>query len=238
MAQWDSADLLARAKLHAKRPATDAGTTDANWYTLLGDAQLAEYKNISVHAPGVLFGAPTALTSSDSGVTYYFADDADGDPIVPMGPIELYDNLSRPPLRPGTFWSDAADYVLEGDHIRMPGNKARTFGSGFPQARYITPPTVISASTAPTLKPKAARELIVFRACVLWAQRGGRRDPRPYQDDWNKAWFGDPATGQMGWIYVLKGLDPFAGVEAHEGRQFNTLLGNVDTGAGYTRLGG
>jgi hypothetical protein len=236
MANWDADDLLARCKVHTKRPATDAGTTDANWFTLLSDAQLDEYKNISVHAPGVLFGAPTALTSSDSGVTYYFPDDAAGDPIVPMGPVEIYDNLSRPPLRPGTYWSEAGDYVQEGDHIRMPGSKARTFGDGFPKARYIAPPGLIDTggNDEPTLKPKEARQLIVLRACIYWANRGGRRDPRPYQDDWNKAWFGDPQTGQMGWIYVLKGLDPFGGVQAHD-TGARGILDGVDTSEGYTR---
>jgi hypothetical protein len=170
-------------------------------------------------------------------VTYDFPDDAAGDAVVPMGPIEVYDSLTRPPLRPGTFWSDAADYVLEGDHIRMPGNVARTFGSGFPKVRYITPPVSIAAATAPTLKPKHARILLVYRACILWANRGGRRDPRPFQDDWNKSWFGDPETGDQGWLYVLKGMDPFAGVEAHEGYR-GGILDGLDTSAGYTRFGG
>lgn len=237
MANWDSADLLARCKVHAKRPAIDAGTTDLNWYVLLGDAQLAMYRLISVHAPGVLVEAPIKMTSSDSGVTYYFKDEDDGTTVTPMGPVEIYDNLSRPPLRPGTFWSKAGDYVQEGDHVRMPGNKARTFGDGFPKSRHINPPGLIASGTAPTLKPDDARELIVFKALILWANRGGRRDPRPYQDDWNRAWFGDPNTGEMGWLYVLKGMDPFGGVQAHDGGG-RGILDGIDTGAGYTAFSG
>ena len=237
MAAWDSADLLARCKVHAKRPATDAGTTDLNWYVLLGDAQLDTYKLIAVHAPGVLTEEPVTMVSTDSGVTYYFKTENDTPvTITPMGPVEIYDNLGRPPLRPGTFWSDRGDYVQEGDHIRMPGNAPRSFGSGFPLSRHINPPGLIGVSSAePTLKPTEARQLIVLRACVLWANRGGRRDPRPYEDDWNKAWFGDPTTGQMGWIYVLKGMDPFAGVQAHEGGG-GGILDGIDTSLGYTRF--
>lgn len=233
MAFMDSAQLLAECKRLAKRPATDTGTTDPDWYALLTQAQIQEYNNFATHFPKVLYGGPVALTSVDGGITYNFPDDADGNPIVPLGNIELYEALDKKPLRHGAFWDRTADYVLEGSKIRMPQNKAKSFGSG-PFARFITPPGVLDATTQPTLQPITARILLVYRACGLWARRGNLRDPKPFDDAWKLAWYGNHVTGDIGFLAALKTQDAFMGAEAIQAPSSFTGLEFINDGSNYT----
>lgn len=207
MADWDSADLLTRVKEMALRPATDAATTDPQWYRLLSDAQVYWHGQFATHFPWVLYSAPTLLVSPDGGVTY------DMPAGINPSKVEVYDAIGGRLLIPGAYWSMGADYVWEGKKIRMPRGVPRSFGDG-PYVRYIAAPVSITAAVQPVLLPDWARILLPPRACMFWADRGGLRDPAPYQRIENALWYGEPQRGQFGILVTLKTQNPFGGAAA------------------------
>ncbi|MGI8424373.1 MAG: hypothetical protein ACR2NO_09750 [Chloroflexota bacterium] len=83
---------------------------------------------ISSVAPEENYGPPILLTSADLGASYSFGLDADGDPIEPIGHVEIYPTLTGVPLIGGSYFDTAAGYVMEGDRIRFPGGKLKLFG--------------------------------------------------------------------------------------------------------------
>lgn len=218
MGAWNTADLLARCKRQAKRPATDQVTTDPDWYAFLTEAQAEWMTTLANCAPQSQYGAPVMLTTSDGGHTYDFPwlDDADHTlgRVFPMGYVELRATRAGQLLLPCAEWSDAGDFVHEGDLIRIPGGRARTFPDGGPYARYITPPGVIDDATEPVLKPPHARCLLVYRALRKWASQGGRQDPQPYLDLEGEAWYGAPDRGVHGLLGMFKTQFQFTGMEA------------------------
>lgn len=233
MAKYDSADLLARCLRGALRPTTDASTDSTDWYALLTEAQDEWTMHLASICPQVLYGDPVLMTSADGGYTYTFGTDADGDNILPMGHVEVRASRTGAVLVPALEWGSAYDFVHEGDKIRWPNGVARSFGSTGPYARFITPPDVIDASTEPTFKPKQGRMLLVYRALAKWARRGGLRDPQAFLDQEREAWLGDPQSGTMGVLGMLKtqfNLSGMAGVAAMDGEAWWRTL---DTGAGY-----
>ena len=94
MAKYDSADLLARCYRAAQRPTTDAQQTSVDWYAFLTEAQDEWFSHLASICPEVLYGNPVVMTSADGGYTYTFGVDADGDPIFPMGHIEIRDGAT------------------------------------------------------------------------------------------------------------------------------------------------
>ena len=234
MAQFDTADLLARCKVLAQRPSTDQQQTDANWYQMLSEAQDKWFGQFALHCPWVIMTAPTLLTSTDSNETYTFGTDTDSVNLVPLS-VVVYAKKDGRPLRPGTYWDSAADYVWEGDKIRFARGKTKAFSDG-PYARFITPPDDIAALVEPTLKPKRARVLLVYHAVALWATRGGIRDPQPFFDLEERAWVGRPEIGDYGLLGQLKMQNPFQGVEAF-GAQGMGILEGVDDGSSYSPEG-
>ena len=231
MASFDSADLLARCKRLAQRPSTDQQQLDADWYKFLGEAQDHWVGQFAIHVPWTNMTAPTLLTSADSNETYTFGTDADSVNIVPLD-VVVYAKKDGRPLRPGTFWDSAADYVWEGDKIRFARGKTKDFTDG-PYARFITPPGEISSSIEPTLKPKRARVLLVYRAVALWASRGGIRNPQTYFDLEERTWVGRPEVGDYGLLGQLKNQNRFQGLEAF-GASPTGILEGVDDGSGYS----
>lgn len=173
MALYDAADLLARVKASLNRPTVDEALSDAQIYSFLTEAQMHYTMEFAARWPEIMYGAPTKLTTADNGKTYTF-----GAGVFPIGMIELKQSLTGPPLRIGAEFDPGADFTLEGDTIRVPGNRSRTFADG-PYARFITPPSEISGSTAPTLEPPFARILLVHNAAGRCAIRLGL-DPNPY----------------------------------------------------------
>ena len=169
------------------------------WYDLLTLAQEHWYGIFSVHVPEVLYGAPAKLSTADSGKTFTFPSS-----IHPLGPVEVRESRDKHLLVPSTDWAPQGDFVQEGDLIRMPNNEERTFADG-PYARFITPPDKLDENTQPTLNPPRARILLVYRACVMWASRGGMRDPTHFEVLEQKAWTGDPdIAGDVGIMGDLK----------------------------------
>ena len=201
---------------------------DADWYAFLTEAQVYWYAQFATFVPHVLMGAPTLMTSADSGVTYTFSSS-----VTPLA-VEVYDKLNGFPLRPGAYWDAAADYVWESSKIRMTRSRARTFSSG-PYARYITPPTVIDGSTAPTLLPDYTRILLVYRALIDWAERGGMRPSEYWRAKEQDAWSGNPQLGTLGFLGTLKYQNYLAGAASVAASNVGDLS-TIDTGEGYTPL--
>lgn len=184
MAYLDAADLLADCKSLAQRPATDEDMTDALWYGHLTKAQDRVVRMILNLFPDVLLTVPTLLSTADSGLTYTF-------PTTPLAIKELTDGKGGRPLQGGAYWDGTSEYAWEGEAtIRMARNVARTFSNGL-YGRWVVQPGVMDGSTAPTL-PAMFRPLLPPSACILYAERGGYRDPTPYRDRFRDLWSGDP----------------------------------------------
>lgn len=218
MANWDSADLLQRFKDLTNRPLIDEAITDAKIYSLLGDAQLFWVELLAVQCPWLLLTAPTKMLTADNGLTYTFPNG-----VTPMK-AEIYDAPGGRKMIPGAAWSAASDYIWEGNKIRFPLAALRTFADG-PYARYIVPPGVLDAGNAPTLTPDYARALLAPRAAIIWARRGGFRDPQPYVNEENDIWYGEPQRGKIGLLGMFKTQNPDAGAAAIRREQGLTGIG-------------
>ena len=201
MAYSTSAELLAGFKFFGMIPSTAETPTDAEVYVLLSKGQEKVFEMFAVHFPEVLYGAPGLMTTADGGYTYSFASS-----VFPYGSVEIRSSRSGALLTPTTDWGEG-DFVWEGDSIRIPNGKTRTFADG-PYARCIAPPADITASVEPTLVPAMARALIMYYALYLWAERGAgmnQADPNRYLGMFQSAWSGDPRIpGDTGILAVLK----------------------------------
>ncbi len=188
MALYDAADLLARTQRLLSRPTADESLGSTELYAFLGEAQQRVTGLIATHCPEAMYGAPTLMTTSDSGVTYTFGSDAaTGGNISPIGHIEIRSSPTGPMIPPGSDWDTTTlSYLFESDKIRFPGQKSRTFADG-PYARFVTMPGLLNASNAPTLKPIFARELLVFDAAERAAVRLGT-DPSMYGAMFDARW--------------------------------------------------
>ena len=209
MAQWDSADLLSKFKFYANRPATDEALSDAQVYTLLTEAQQSQMAKLAVYAPHAQMGAPVLLTTADGGITYTFGTDGDGNNIFPLA-AQVYAQINGRELHAST-WESAGDFVIEGDTIRAPGNRVRTYSSG-PYARFIRADATISASSQPVLSPPAARELVLWEALTLWAAVGGEIDAGPWEDRYARAW--------KKWVEAFQAQHATQTAPAADGRQY------------------
>ena len=146
--------------------------------------------------------APALMTSADSGATYAVGTDAEGATIYPFGHAEVYAQAANGQEMYGSnYASYDGDFVFEGGKIRVPAGNTRTFTSG-PYIRYVAlPPQTLSASVSSVLQPKQLRILTVYRALVLWANTGGHRDPRPFEEMYRTAWVGP--LGNAGFLAML-----------------------------------
>ena len=206
MAEYDSADLLSKVRLITARNvlSSDASMSDASWYSFLSRGQVHWMNQIAIHCPGILGWLSATLTSSDSGATYTFPSS-----ITPLT-YELYTSATGRFLFPAWYPDSGGDYVPEGNKVRA----LRGGTMAAPFCRYIAAPTVIDGSTAPVLTPDRARMLIVYRAAILWAERGGTRDASYYQRLEDREWFGDPQRGDGGILLWLKDQNKWAGYAA------------------------
>lgn len=197
MALWDSADLLARCKADAQRPATDEDMSDAQWYSFLTEAQDQVVRDIATLWPNVLANTPTLLTSADNGLTYTFST-------APLVVVELTESKGGRALRLGPYGDPTVEFTWEGPlTIRAARASARTFTAG-PYSRWVVQPGVIDGSTQPTL-PAQFCPLLPPLACYRYAKRGGYRDPAPYLDHYQRLWSGDPAiSGDFGILGALR----------------------------------
>jgi hypothetical protein len=294
MALWDTADLLARMKRHAYRPAgVDLETSDTDWYALATEAQSKWIEMLATHVPESQYGPQTVLITKDGGATFQFPEPFtaawkattaytvgqqvydsndniqtcttagtsggaapawntavggttnDGGVLVwtnigsrfifPLGDVEVRAAPSGRLLRPGPDWDPACDYVPAGPIIRFPGARQRNYFGG-PVGRYCPPARAIDVNTQPMLNPPNARILIVYHACMLWARRGGLRDPEPFKEDLLQAWAGDPQVpGDVGILGALKNQYLFAGAASFPaGSSIDNWWRFIDDGSGYS----
>lgn len=198
MTLFSRTDLLADFKYQRGRPSTDEESTDAQIYRLLTLAQQQVASDITAKFPRFVVGAPALMATSDSGATYYVnTTDEDSNQVYPFGHAEVYASSTAGELFGSTYANREGDVVFEGNKIRIPGGQTRTFTSG-PYIRYAAMPGTIDASTNPTI-PAVCKPLIVYRALVMWANRGGERDPQPYEEMYRTAWLGaNPQMGDVG----------------------------------------
>jgi hypothetical protein len=201
VASTTSVQMLARCKFMARRPASDAEVSDAQWYLLLSQAQEHWYQVFATMFPEVLYGAPTIMETSDNKV-FTFASS-----VFPIGEVEIRASRTGELLVPGPEFDENTDFTPEGSQIRLPSNSTRSFPDGAPYARYITPPSDIDGDNEPTLAPAFARILIVDEALILFSERGGgQRDPAIYRAMKQRHWSGDPAiAGDTGILETLNG---------------------------------
>lgn len=178
--------------------------TDANYYSLLTEAEAHWKPKLAGEYPYHMFGAPTLITSADSGVTYTFSTET-----APLA-VEIYASLTGPRLILGQFGDPNADYTWEGSQIRSTMNTARIYANG-PYARWVAAPIAISSGVDPTLKPIYTRALLVHRAAILWARRGGMRDATPFLELEAETWTEVQQS--------LKNSNIVYGDAAHSGRQ-------------------
>lgn len=160
----------------------EAGVQDANELDTetdicpaLSRAQSTVFQLIAQRYPKALYGPPTALIRSSDGKTFSFGTDQNGNPIVPLGYVQIAPTL-RAFIGDRLFvgWQEDLDFLDEGDHIRIPGD--RTY-SGTLYSRFVPTPPAISVANAtdPILNPADARELIVIQGVKDWAGEGNQR---------------------------------------------------------------
>jgi len=155
--------------------------------------------------------------------------------VFPLGDVEVRAFANGRLLRPGPDWDPACDYVPAGNLIRFPNSRAKTFGSGGPVGRFVGPSRAIDASTQPVLQPSGVRILLVHHACMLWASRGGLRDPAYFEKLLQQAWSGDPnVPGDVGWLGALKLQFLFAGAASFPaGSSVDNWWRFIDDGSSY-----
>ena len=211
MADYDAADLLARAKFVRRRPSTDAGTSDPEWYSLLTLAE-AKYKPlVAAPYPASMYAAAgvVALTSTDNKV--WTIPDVNS---YALG-LQVLRSETGEPLKAGAYWDQGSDYVMEGATIRI--TRGREL-STVPYARVIAGPAAIDASTDSTILPEQLRILLVYHACALDAGRGGMDDPSFYETMEREAAWGDPAEpADLGLLGALKVQNRLIGAAGYAG---------------------
>jgi hypothetical protein len=231
---YDAAWLVQRLRRELRRPQNDQALSKDVAYEFLTEAQDDVFRMISSIAPEENYGAPVLLTSADGGRTYTFGNDADGDPIEPLGHVELYPSLTGLPMVGGAWFDPNADYVFEGGNtIRFPLNKQKLFGGVGPYARFAIAPPPIDDDHEPTLKPVRARILIVHRAAAKWAAGPGKSDPARHNEEFRRAWLGVPEDGIPGLVASLKTRQMAQAAEPGDGNWWDF----IDTGEGYQRYG-
>lgn len=231
---WSSTDLLARAKFYAQRPAIDESMADSDWYNLMTEANAYWVQRIAAVRPEVLYGPPTQIFTQDQGFSYTFGNDADGNPIYPIGHCEIRQSSFGREWIASADYDNTGDFIISGNTIRFPGGKQKTYTNG-PIARWVTPGGTVNATLQPTVNPPSARMLIVATMLVNWATRGGFRDPTPFRNMESSIWFGDPDRGDYGVLGMLKTQHMTQGAEglsATQGRWWSGL----NTGQGYTKV--
>lgn len=209
MSTWDSADILAKCKLFAKRPTVDATTSNAEWFMYLTMAQDEAYDDISVRCPEALLNEPTALTAVSGDKVFNFGTDDNGYPVVPRGHARIYPSLASIPNDP---WQEGLDYSWEGTRIRIPADATYT---GTLYGQWVDQPDDIAADSEPSLQPGPARILLVLKAVELWAASGGIRPAleesmgRQYMkalSRWLLVWRTSPGSAVSGNRWTAQGI--------------------------------
>ena len=189
MPVWTSPDLLAAFK-------REVGLNDANeyddttdLYPRLARAQVQLIEAIASRYPNPLYSAPFALTPSADRTTFSFGTDAQGQPILPLGWVQISPNARAFIGDEFVGWVEGTDFLDEGTQIRVTAN--RTF-TGTLYCRAVLTPPDIAAAVDPVIQPVSARALIAVLAARDFAGEGAAQPSlvAAMQAKWN-----DPLTG-------------------------------------------
>jgi hypothetical protein len=168
-----SAELLELFNDLTGRAATDV-ILDTKKYTWLARAEKEVISELAGVAPWVLYpkvgtaNLPQLVTVDNNVFT--FGLDADDQPIVPFGDVQIYRKVSDVPDRPLQLgW----DYLSEVSQIRFVRNRKYT---GPLYYRGIVMPAKIAADENPHLLPTDANELTAIRAAKNFAESGNLRN--------------------------------------------------------------
>jgi hypothetical protein len=203
MAEFDRAHLRSLVRQEIGRPAVDEDLQDTeiddrlsrgqeHWYrtfaTVIPNPLYTDWAQMTV--AGTFFEVPTSLTNA-----------------------EVYHEVLAIEVRDGPKGSilDKNQYILEqkpGDptnvrpRIRLPYNHGFTFT---PHCRIVPMPKPVNSGTEPSLLPPSTRVLMVYHACMSWAEKGERHDPAPYFNKMQRAWLGTPGIeGDLGILTQLR----------------------------------
>lgn len=174
MATFASSDLLTRFNQITGRPASGDSIADAQKYARLSDAQQTVIADAASRAPNAFYskaayGSLPTMTTTDQQV-FTFGTDVNGNPMMPIGKVRIFQSLSAYPDFP---LQEGIDYLNEGTQIRMPNNT--TYG-GTLWWRGIAPVLDITATNQPAVIPVNFRLLIVYEAVRQYAMEGGTRN--------------------------------------------------------------
>lgn len=195
MATYDAPDMLAELRALLAVGSNTQGSTTAQYYRLLQDAQVRIAQIMATHVPHAN-RIVEALDTADSGATYTFD-------FYPLGHAEIRDGRNGALVLPASDW-DPNGYVIEGQTLRMPNGQTRQFANGL-YARYNRVPGALDGSNPPILKPEHARMAVVYDAAVLFASQGNAMDKTPYEILKRNFLWGDPEVfGDVGLIPALK----------------------------------
>lgn len=164
MALYDSAGLLAELYTATREPTDSTTLTTTVGYQCLTKAQSKVFNRLAALIPNANYGAPFAMSTSDSGYTYTFGNDADSNAIFPLGQIVLFRNQNG---NPGSELVPGVDFLMEGNRIRSMNYVPFSFT---PYAQMVTPPLTLDASVAPILKPVQARVCLIYFGAALFFQ--------------------------------------------------------------------
>ena len=170
----NAADLLELFNDLTGRAATDS-IPSTKKYTWLSRAMYEVVSELATVTPRSLYqkvgtSALPTLSTSDQNV-FTFGDDANGNPIAPLGDVQVYKFITDVPDTPMV---PDLDYVSEGSQIRLPHD--RKYGGTLYWRGIVMPAPITAATTQLPLLPIEANELIGIRAARNFAESGNVRN--------------------------------------------------------------
>lgn len=188
---WASADLLRRFKRLAGIADVNEDDDTLDLYPILASAEVEVIREIANRYPHALYDrqGPTRLTPSEDRKTFSFGTDGNGNPVLPLGWVQISPRMTAFAGDDSYYWREGVDFLDEGTQIRMPSDRRY---AGDLWGRWVPTPPGISSTVAPVLQPAEARELIAIKATELYATEGNTRPD--LADAMRKLW-GGPHNG-------------------------------------------
>lgn len=205
MADYDSADMLARLKRELKRPTSDPALDDTDLYQLLTRGLRYTQRLLAKH--GLDQNATWELATTSDNQTYTITSEPAG------GVLEVRHGRDGPVLVLGPDPDASTDLVWKGTTFIVPDGRTVPFANGI--YVHYTPihGAIDGGGNEPTLAPTEARDIAILHAAMLWFDRGGFRDTTWLDNKIHKLMFGNPAIpGDVGIVGGLK--QPFLGQPA------------------------
>lgn len=218
-------DLLRRFKDLAGLADGSEIDDDDDIYPLLSDAQLIVTRELAARCCKSLYGAPSLMSTADSGATYTFgASPIDATKkLLPLGWVQISPRLNDFTGDYFTGWQEGVDYLGESDRIRIPANRRY---AGTLYARFVPTPPPITAAVDPILRPPEIGELTVIKAVELFAEQG---DVSPkLAERMERKW----AKSFPIWCHTLKKQFRGGGAMVDPARWYLNV--NLGSGSGFT----